>query len=77
MKVTLKVALTCTTAMFATAAAAETMTIGITQNNVGVDSYQTTYERAFIAAAEATRMSRLSCWMRAATSPGRSPRWKT
>ena len=34
-------------------AAAETMTIGITQNNVGVDSYQTTYEKAFIAAAEA------------------------
>ena len=53
MKVTLKVALTCTTALLATAAAAETMTIGITQNNVGVDSYQTTYEQAFIAAAEA------------------------
>lgn len=34
-------------------AAAETMRIGITQNNVGVDSYQTTYESAFIAAAEA------------------------
>ncbi len=34
-------------------AAAETMNIGITQNNVGVDSYQTTYESAFIAAAEA------------------------
>jgi len=34
-------------------AAAETMRIGITQNNVGVDSYQTTYEKAFIAAAEA------------------------
>ncbi|WP_238365750.1 sugar ABC transporter substrate-binding protein [Mesobacterium pallidum] len=34
------------------AAAAETWTIGITQNNVGVDSYQTTYEKAFIAAAE-------------------------
>jgi len=33
--------------------AAQTMTIGITQNNVGVDSYQTTYEQAFIAAAEA------------------------
>lgn len=29
------------------------MRIGITQNNVGVDSYQTTYEKAFIAAAEA------------------------
>jgi ribose transport system substrate-binding protein len=27
--------------------------IGITQNNVGVDSYQTTYERAFVEAAEA------------------------
>src|SRR6056297_2558805 len=27
--------------------------IGITQNNVGVDSYQTTYEQAFIAAADA------------------------
>ena len=33
--------------------AADTMKIGITQNNVGVDSYQTTYEKAFIAAAEA------------------------
>ena len=33
------------------AASAETMRIGITQNNVGVDSYQTTYEKAFIAAA--------------------------
>ncbi len=30
--------------------------IGITQNNVGVDSYQTTYEQAFIAAAEANDM---------------------
>ena len=34
------------------ALAQDTMTIGITQNNVGVDSYQTTYEQAFIAAAE-------------------------
>ena len=32
------------------------MKIGITQNNVGVDSYQTTYEKAFIAAAEANDM---------------------
>ncbi|WP_235865894.1 sugar ABC transporter substrate-binding protein [Pseudovibrio exalbescens] len=39
--------------LFAGAAYADTMKIGITQNNVGVDSYQTTYERAFIAAAEA------------------------
>ena len=31
------------------------MRIGITQNNVGVDSYQTTYEKAFIAAAEANK----------------------
>lgn len=34
-------------------ASAESMRIGITQNNVGVDSYQTTYEKSFIAAAEA------------------------
>lgn len=34
-------------------ASAETMKIGITQNNVGVDSYQTTYEKAFIEAANA------------------------
>jgi len=40
--------------MIGGAAAAETMRIGITQNNVGVDSYQTTYEKAFIAASEAT-----------------------
>ncbi|MDI3338814.1 sugar ABC transporter substrate-binding protein [Defluviimonas aestuarii] len=38
---------------FASVAMAETYKIGITQNNVGVDSYQTTYEKAFIAAAEA------------------------
>ncbi len=35
------------------AASAEGMKIGITQNNVGVDSYQTTYEKAFIEAADA------------------------
>jgi ribose transport system substrate-binding protein len=49
--------LVATTALALTAfggtAMADTMTIGITQNNVGVDSYQTTYEKAFIAAAEA------------------------
>lgn len=33
------------------AVAAQDRTIGITQNNVGVDSYQTTYEQAFIDAA--------------------------
>ena len=38
-------------ALFSGSAFAQT--IGITQNNVGVDSYQTTYEQAFIAAAEA------------------------
>ncbi|QBK31940.1 sugar ABC transporter substrate-binding protein [Roseitalea porphyridii] len=38
---------------FAGSAAAADYRIGITQNNVGVDSYQTTYEKAFIAAAEA------------------------
>lgn len=53
MKSVTKAALVCTTAMIGSAAAAETYTIGITQNNVGVDSYQTTYEKAFIAAAEA------------------------
>lgn len=53
MKMTMKLALACSTAMIGSAAMAQTMTIGITQNNVGVDSYQTTYERAFIAAAEA------------------------
>ncbi len=37
--------------ILAGAAGAQTMKIGITQNNVGVDSYQTTYESAFIAAA--------------------------
>ncbi len=47
---------TAATLAFSGAAFAEahgTMRIGITQNNVGVDSYQTTYEKAFIAAAEA------------------------
>ncbi|MDF0600208.1 sugar ABC transporter substrate-binding protein [Psychromarinibacter sp. C21-152] len=53
MKISTRFALVCTTALLGSAAAADTMTIGITQNNVGVDSYQTTYEQAFIAAAEA------------------------
>ncbi|MGD1885657.1 MAG: sugar ABC transporter substrate-binding protein [Cohaesibacteraceae bacterium] len=43
-----------TVSTFAGVATAETFTIGITQNNVGVDSYQTSYEQAFIAAAAAT-----------------------
>jgi ribose transport system substrate-binding protein len=51
---TILTATAATTALtIAGAAHAETMRIGITQNNVGVDSYQTTYEKAFIAAAEA------------------------
>ena len=54
----LRTALTASAATLALATTAfagnhEKMTIGITQNNVGVDSYQTTYEKAFIAAAEA------------------------
>jgi len=53
MKFSLKGALVCTTALvIGSAASAQTYTIGITQNNVGVDSYQTTYEQAFIEAAE-------------------------
>ena len=50
-----RLSLACSTALTALggAATAESYTIGITQNNVGVDSYQTTYEQAFIAAAEA------------------------
>ncbi|WP_150523144.1 sugar ABC transporter substrate-binding protein [Roseibium sediminis] len=57
MKTSFKSALVATTAFvgltLSGAAMAETMKIGITQNNVGVDSYQTTYEKAFIAAADA------------------------
>ena len=54
----LKLSLACSTALIALGGAAfadahGSVTIGITQNNVGVDSYQTTYEQAFIAAAEA------------------------
>jgi ribose transport system substrate-binding protein len=58
MKVTLKSLIAATTAvagiaLSGSAMAADTVTIGITQNNVGVDSYQTTYEKAFIAASDA------------------------
>ncbi len=59
MKMTFTAALVASTAMTGAAMAgshSETMTIGITQNNVGVDSYQTTYEQAFIEAAEANDM---------------------
>jgi ribose transport system substrate-binding protein len=58
MTLNLKATLVASTALIgmATGASAQsegTMRIGITQNNVGVDSYQTTYERAFIEAANA------------------------
>ncbi len=57
MRISMKAMMAVTTAVAGAAVAgvatAETMKIGITQNNVGVDSYQTTYEKAFIAAAEA------------------------
>jgi ribose transport system substrate-binding protein len=53
----LRTMLTLSTAMaglaFASAAGAAEYRIGITQNNVGVDSYQTTYDKAFIEAVEA------------------------
>jgi ribose transport system substrate-binding protein len=49
--------LTLSTAMaglvFANAAGAAEYRIGITQNNVGVDSYQTTYDKSFKEAVEA------------------------
>lgn len=53
MKTRTILAATTAVATLAGAAQADTFKIGITQNNVGVDSYQTTYEKAFIAAAEA------------------------
>jgi ribose transport system substrate-binding protein len=57
MNISTRAALATTTTILgltiAGGAMAETWRIGITQNNVGVDSYQTTYEKAFIAAAEA------------------------
>jgi len=57
MTTTMKAFVAGTTALAAAAlvsgASAQEFKIGITQNNVGVDSYQTTYEQAFIAAANA------------------------
>jgi len=48
MRLKLSVAAACAVGMTAPIAwAQDTVTIGITQNNVGVDSYQTTYEQAF------------------------------
>ena len=53
----IRMLLAATTAMAGIAVAGAALSadykIGITQNNVGVDSYQTTYEKAFVAAAEA------------------------
>ncbi|MGR3579859.1 MAG: sugar ABC transporter substrate-binding protein [Sagittula sp.] len=60
MKIRTILAVTTAAVTFGGAAFAEShggaMKIGITQNNVGVDSYQTTYEKAFIEAAEANDM---------------------
>src|SRR6056297_4019325 len=53
MKLRTVLAATAASAAMACAAQADSYRIGITQNNVGVDSYQTTYEQAFIDAAEA------------------------
>ncbi|WP_029030271.1 sugar ABC transporter substrate-binding protein [Salinarimonas rosea] len=53
MKRALITSLVGSVALVGAAAAQEPIRIGITQNNVGVDSYQTTYEKAFIEAAEA------------------------
>ena len=53
MKFRTALAATAASTLLIGAAQAETYRIGITQNNVGVDSYQTTYEKAFIEAAEA------------------------
>ena len=57
MRFSARLTLAATTAIaglaLAGAASAESYKIGITQNNVGVDSYQTTYEQAFINAAGA------------------------
>ncbi|MET4103483.1 ribose transport system substrate-binding protein [Roseovarius sp. MBR-78] len=53
MKLRRVLAASVASAALAGAVQADDYRIGITQNNVGVDSYQTTYEQAFIAAAEA------------------------
>ena len=53
MKLRTALAATAASAALSGAAFAQDYRIGITQNNVGVDSYQTTYEQAFIDAAEA------------------------
>jgi len=53
MKLRTALAATAASAALVGAAQAQDYRIGITQNNVGVDSYQTTYEQAFIDAAAA------------------------
>lgn len=53
LRKTLSATVAVATLMLTGAASAQTMKIGITQNNVGVDSYQTTYDKAFTAAAAA------------------------
>ncbi|MEI4232936.1 sugar ABC transporter substrate-binding protein [Roseovarius sp. D22-M7] len=52
MRLRTVLAATAASAAMVSAAQADGYRIGITQNNVGVDSYQTTYEQAFIAAAK-------------------------
>lgn len=54
MKTVSKTMLGLMIAASATTVYAKDMVIGITQNNVGVDSYQTTYEKAFKEAAAST-----------------------
>lgn len=52
LKITLATAVAASSLILSGGAVAA-MKIGITQNNVGVDSYQTTYDKAFTAAAAA------------------------
>ena len=53
MKFKTSLATAVATASLVLSGGAAAMTIGITQNNVGVDSYQTTYDKAFTEAARA------------------------
>ncbi|WP_028022075.1 sugar ABC transporter substrate-binding protein [Enterovibrio calviensis] len=55
MKIVSKTLLGLMISASASAVYAEDLVIGITQNNVGVDSYQTTYEKAFKEAAANTK----------------------
>ncbi len=46
---------------FASSASAAEYRIGITQNNVGVDSYQTTYDQSFKRGCRGKRQCRSGC----------------